>query len=77
LVADAGAFPTGSAWTNAAASGWGGDRWEVWSKDGRQALILVTVWDTKRDAEEFSAALPTRPGLTSKRSGDRVTVIAR
>ncbi len=76
-VADAGAFPAGSAWTHAAASGWGGDRWEVWSKDGRQVLILATVWDTKRDAEEFAAALPTRPGLTAKRTGDRVTVIAR
>ncbi|MBZ5641104.1 MAG: hypothetical protein LAO51_20385, partial [Acidobacteriia bacterium] len=62
-VADAGAFPGGGAWTNAAASGWGGDRWEVWAKGGRRVALLATFWDTKRDAEEFASALPVRPGL--------------
>jgi hypothetical protein len=72
----AGAFPGAGAWTDAAAAGWGGDRWEVWTKDGQRVALLATVWDTKHDAVEFSSALPVRPGLVSKRSGDRVGVIA-
>jgi hypothetical protein len=75
-AAAAGAFAGGDAWTDAAAAGWGGDRWEVWAKDGRRIALLATVWDTKRDAEQFSAALPARQGLVWKRSGDRVGVIA-
>jgi hypothetical protein len=34
-------------------SGWGGDRWELLEKDGRQALVLKTVWDTDNDARNF------------------------
>lgn len=34
-------------------SGWGGDRWELLEKDGRQALVLKTVWDTEADARNF------------------------
>jgi hypothetical protein len=33
--------------------GWGGDRWELLEKDGRQALVLKTVWDTDNDARNF------------------------
>jgi hypothetical protein len=36
-----------------AAAGWGGDRWALLEKDGRQALVLSTVWDTSTDAREF------------------------
>ena len=36
-----------------AAAGWGGDRWSLLEKDGRQALVLETVWDTPTDAREF------------------------
>jgi hypothetical protein len=67
----------GSAWTNAAASGWGGDRWELWSKGEVSVVVLETVWDTPKDAEEFAAALPPkRPGFAAKRAGDRVTIVA-
>ncbi len=75
-VAEAGAFPDGSSWTNAAAAGWGGDRWELWSKDRKRVLLLATIWDTRRDADEFAAALPSRPGFASKKSGDRVAIVA-
>jgi hypothetical protein len=33
--------------------GWGGDRWELLEKDGRQALVVKTVWDTPNDARNF------------------------
>jgi hypothetical protein len=36
-----------------AAAGWGGDRWALLEKDGRQALVLESVWDTPTDAREF------------------------
>jgi hypothetical protein len=36
-----------------AAAGWGGDRWALLEKDGRQALVLATTWDTPNDAREF------------------------
>ena len=74
--ADVAARETGGAWTHEAASGWGGDRWEVWSKDGLRVAVLVAVWDSDRDAEEFAAALPSREGLAWRRAGDRVAVVA-
>jgi hypothetical protein len=36
-----------------AAGGWGGDRWQLLEKDGRQAVVLRTVWDSENDASEF------------------------
>jgi hypothetical protein len=36
-----------------AAAGWGGDRWALLEKDGRQALVLSTAWDSPNDAREF------------------------
>jgi hypothetical protein len=67
----------GRAWTNAAASGWGGDRWELWSKGAESVVVLETVWDTPADAEEFQAALPpARPGFASTRAADHVTLVA-
>jgi hypothetical protein len=35
------------------ASGWGGDRWALLEKDGRQALVIKSVWDTDSDARNF------------------------
>jgi hypothetical protein len=64
-------------WTNAAASGWGGDRFELWTNGSAGVVLLETVWDTERDAEEFVQALPRgRPGFTAKRSGRKVGVVA-
>ncbi len=34
-------------------AGWGGDRWLLLEKDGRQALVIKTVWDTETDARNF------------------------
>jgi hypothetical protein len=34
-------------------SGWGGDRWELLEKDGHQALVISSVWDTQNDAKNF------------------------
>ncbi|MCA1646378.1 MAG: hypothetical protein LC797_13270 [Chloroflexi bacterium] len=46
------------------ASGWGGDRWALLEKDGQQALVIKSTWDTENDArnffETFSLALQNR-----------------
>jgi hypothetical protein len=34
-------------------TGWGGDRWMLLEKDGRQALVMKTVWDGETDARNF------------------------
>jgi hypothetical protein len=31
-------------------AGWGGDRWMLLEKDGRQALVMKSVWDSETDA---------------------------
>ncbi|HKH48861.1 MAG TPA: hypothetical protein VKM72_29695 [Thermoanaerobaculia bacterium] len=45
----------------AAAAGWGGDRFAVYQtggeKDGRRLLAWITEWDTAEDAAEFAAAM--------------------
>ena len=64
----------GAGWTNEAASGWGGDRWELWQRKRTFVALLQTVWDTERDAEEFEAAVRA-PGLRLRRAGDRVAVV--
>lgn len=67
----------GSSWTNAAASGWGGDRFEVWTRGESAVVLLATVWDTAKDAAEFEAALPARrDGFDVRRAGDRVGIVA-
>lgn len=64
-------------WTNAAASGWGGDRWELWTQGDAAVAVLETVWDTPEDAEEFAGALPqSRPGFVWRRRSDRVAIVA-
>jgi hypothetical protein len=64
------------AWTNGAADGWGGDRWELWSRRNKKkhVVLLSTVWDSSEDAEQFARALPG--GLTFERRGDRVAIVA-
>jgi len=64
-------------WTNAAASGWGGDRFELWTHGDDALVLLATVWDTAKDASEFAAALPAaRAGFAYKRVGTKVGVVA-
>jgi hypothetical protein len=43
----------GIQYTNPAAEGWGGDRAILLGNGDARALILVTVWDTPKDAKEF------------------------
>jgi hypothetical protein len=64
-------------WTNAAASGWGGDRYEVWTKGDSTVVLLATVWDTETDAVEFAAALPRdRANFAFRRAGAQVAIVA-
>ncbi|MDZ4772153.1 MAG: hypothetical protein SGI72_03365 [Planctomycetota bacterium] len=44
-------------YTNEAAEGWGGDRLVLLRRGDDSLLQLVTAWDTKKDADEFAAAL--------------------
>lgn len=39
-----------------AAAGWGGDRYEVYEKDGEVSIAWFSVWDTEKDAVEFAEA---------------------
>jgi len=65
------------AWTNAAASGWGGDRFELWTNGDAAVVLLATVWDTAKDAAEFAAALPRdRAEFASRRAGAKVGIVA-
>jgi len=63
-------------WTNEAASGWGGDRWQLWTRGSDAVVVLATVWDTQSDAREFADALPRRDDLRWKRSGGVVALVA-
>jgi hypothetical protein len=63
-------------YTNEAATGWGGDRWYLYTDGDRSATLLATLWDSERDAEEFGASLPTLPGRRVERRGDAVILIA-
>jgi hypothetical protein len=63
-------------WTNAAASGWGGDRWQIYRNGGRAVSVLASVWDSERDAREFAAALRLPAGAAAKRRGAAVVVVA-
>lgn len=54
---------------DAAAEGWGGGRYRAWTDGSRVAVMLVTDWDTPRDAAEFLAA-------TRRWIGDGTTAVA-
>ena len=75
---DQGAMASATTWTNAAASGWGGDRFDLWtSKAGGAVVLLMTRWDTPADAEEFEKALAaSSPSLTRRRAGAVVGIVA-
>jgi hypothetical protein len=67
---------------DAAAAGWGGDRYELWQRAACGAppcratdlLIMRWRWDTERDAREFRAALRV-DGATVEAHGDTVTLV--
>jgi len=39
-----------------ASEGWGGDRFGFYERDGRELLVWLSVWDTDRDAAEFTGS---------------------
>ena len=41
---------------DAAAAGWGGDRFWVWKRDGQFLVLWATRWDSESDAKRFLAA---------------------
>jgi hypothetical protein len=63
-------------WTNAAATGWGGDTWQVYRRGDAAVSLFVTVWDTEHDAREFAAAVKVGKGARVKRRGDAVAIVA-
>jgi hypothetical protein len=73
---DAAVWEGSSAWTNAAADGWGGDRWELWSHDDIELALLRTVWDSVKDAREFAKALQEHDRFKVVRSGRKVLIAA-
>jgi len=46
----------------AAAAGWGGDRFRVWDVSGKTVLVWRSVWDSPAEAAEFLAAAQSRLG---------------
>ncbi len=63
-------------WTNTAAAGWGGDRWQLWTRGSDAMVVLATAWDSEVDAREFARALPRRDDSHWRRAGSRVTIVA-
>lgn len=75
---------------DAAAAGWGGDRYELWQRApcafasapcrGSDVLVMRWRWDTLRDAREFETALRAAPvaradGASVVGGGDTVTLV--
>jgi len=65
----------GSAWTNRAAAGWGGDRYELWTRGKKSVVLLSTVWDSEQDAEQFIEALDEDPVAGSRTAGRNVALV--
>ena len=66
----------GARWTNVAAAGWGGDRWELWQRGGAAVVLLLTVWDSATDAQEFLAGVREHTRFPARASGNRVALVA-
>jgi len=56
-------------------AGWGGDRWMLLEKDGQQALVIKSVWDTENDARNFfdTFGLAMRNRLTGAKEEEAST----
>ena len=65
----------GAAWTNDAATGWGGDRYELWTRGKKSVVLLSTTWDSERDAEEFADALADGPQAGRGIAGRNVALV--
>jgi hypothetical protein len=60
-----------------AASGWGGDRYELWRSGADRALIMRWRWDTARDVAEFEERLREMDlGAVARRGGLVTLVVA-
>jgi len=70
----AAALPT--SWTTEAVVGWGGDLYHHYLNGPRSVTVLLTRWDTEKDAQEFEKALKPLPGRRAWRRGDAVAVVA-
>ncbi len=63
----------------AAAAGWGGDAYQVLHDDATNstALVMKTIWDTTRDAAEFTTAFQKyaniRFGVSATQQGDTLS----
>jgi len=68
--------PRAADWTNEAAAGWGGDRWQLWRIGDEFALVWLTLWDSPQDAEEFASALGRHTPLAYRLLGSEVAVVA-
>lgn len=57
--------------SDAAAAGWGGDRFRVWDVGGRSLLVWRSVWDSPTDLAEFKQALLGRLAAERAPGGER------
>ena len=64
-----------SSWTNEAASGWDGDRWQHYGNGERRVTLFASLWDSDADAAQFAEAVQ-REGRTVRVSGDVVVLVA-
>lgn len=64
-----------SRWTNEAAAGTAGDVFQHYVNGDRRATLLLTRWETERDADQFDAALQSR-GRYFVRYGVNLLVVA-
>lgn len=73
------------------AAGWGGARYDLYQNGSESLVVMDSVWDTKKDADEFSSALESsfklfqkkgtlwndsRRAFGVKRNGDKVSFIS-
>jgi hypothetical protein len=66
----------GSGWSNAAASGWGGDQYVHYVNGPERLTVLASVWDSQKDAEEFAAGLSSASGARAFRYDRGVVLVA-
>ena len=57
--------------SDAAAAGWGGDRFRVWDVGGKSLLVWRSVWDSPMDLVEFKQALLARVQAGRVPAGER------
>jgi hypothetical protein len=54
---------------DAAAAGWGGDRFAVYEKEGGRLIVWIAEWDSEADAGEFRTALQSLAGWRVEPAG--------